>query len=140
MTAEQKYHSAQTLLHQWLSEYAKKHPTEPTSHLVKVHTAAIELDLQTQNLCFEKIKEIMELHYSDIKNTPVFKLIQKNLEEVSKDYIKCLHYPLTKKSVDKFHNRAQTFNRDWLLQIHLRDQVHENQGDHQVRKTNLRIR
>ncbi len=57
---------AQTLLHQWLSEYAKKHPAEPTSHLVKVHTAAIELDLQTQNLCFEKIKEIMELHYSDI--------------------------------------------------------------------------
>jgi hypothetical protein len=103
MTAEQKYHSAQTLLHQWLSEYAKKHPAEPTSHLVKVHTAAIELDLQTQNLCFEKIKEIMELHYSDIKNTPVFKLIQKNLEEVSKDYVKCLHYPLTKKSVDKFH-------------------------------------
>jgi dUTPase len=104
MTVEQKYHSAQTLLHQWLSEYAKKDPTKPTSHLVKVHTAAIELDLQTQNLCFEKIKEIMELHYSDIKNTPVFKLIQKNLEEVSKDYIKCLHYPLNKKSVDKFHS------------------------------------
>ena len=107
MTPEEKYHSAQTLLKQWLSEYASKY-TEKEPHAAQLYNAKLELDLQTQNICLEKVKEIMSKYYEEIKNTPVYKTIQKNLEEVSKNHLYCLLRPVTKSMLKNIKNRKKS--------------------------------
>ena len=99
-TPEQKFHSAQVLLHQWFSEYAKKH-REPEPHVAQLFHAKMQLDLQTQQICMEKIQDIMEKLYSDIKSTPLYKTLQKNLQEVSERYLLCLKNPLTESLLGK---------------------------------------
>jgi hypothetical protein len=54
-TPEQKFHSAQVLLHQWFSDYAKKHK-EPEQHVANLFHTKMELDLQTQQICLEKYR------------------------------------------------------------------------------------
>ena len=45
----------------------------------------------------------MDATYDHIKNTPIYKTIQKNLQEVSKKYLECVHKPLTEKSLLHFN-------------------------------------
>ncbi len=71
MTPEERYHSAQVLLKQWLSEYATSNANVNTNTST-VYAAKLELDLQTQQFCLEKIQEIMTKYYEDIKGTPLF--------------------------------------------------------------------
>ena len=100
MTPEEKYHSAQTLLKQWLSEYATKYKDENV-HSVPVYSAKLQLDLEFQKACMEKIQQILDKYYDDIKGTPVFKSLQKNLEEVSKNYLLCAKSPITEQLLGK---------------------------------------
>ena len=118
MTPEERYHSAQTLLNQWLSEYAPKNPPVNTN-TASLYASKLELDLQTQKLCMEKIEEIMTKYYDDIKGSPLFRALQKNLEEVSKHYLSCSKNPLTeqllgklKRSQQDLMDTAQIINQD----------------------------
>jgi len=118
MTPEERYHSAQTLLNQWLSEYAPKNPPVNTN-TASLNASKLELDLQTQKLCMEKIEEIITKYYDDIKGSPLFRALQKNLEEVSKNYLSCSKNPLTeqllgklKKSQQDLMDTAQIINQD----------------------------
>jgi hypothetical protein len=43
----------------------------------------------------EKLQNIMETVYADIKDTPLYKRLLKNLAEVSKRYLYCVQQPLT---------------------------------------------
>ena len=45
----------------------------------------------------------METSYSDIKNTPTYKILQKNLEEASKRYLYLKQQPITEYNID-YHN------------------------------------
>ena len=105
-TPEQRFHSAQVLLHQWLSEYARKH-SKPEEHVAALFHAKIELDLQTQQICIDKIEEIMNKFYEDIKGTPLYKTLQKNLKEVSERYLLCLKNPLTESLLGKLQESQQ---------------------------------
>jgi dUTPase len=139
-TPEQKFHSAQVLLHQWFSDYAKKHK-EPEPHVANLFHAKMELDLQTQQICLEKIQEIMDKLYSDIKNTPLFRTLQKNLQEVSEKYLLCLKNPLTetllgklKASQKKLLENSQLITEtelanktDEVLKINFIDTIQENE-------------
>jgi dUTPase len=106
MTSEEKFHSAQVLLKQWFSDYAKDHNV-PEAHIAAVHHSQLELEVEIQKACIDKVQEIMDKLYVDIKNTPLFRALQKNLEEVSKNYIYCLKNPLTDKLVGKLKESQQ---------------------------------
>ncbi len=103
MTPEQKFHSAQVLLKQWFSEYARKN-AKPEPHTAAIYNSKLQLDLELHKKCIEKVHEIMEKIYSEIKGTPLFKTLQKNLEEVSKNYLTCLKTPLSSDSINRLKN------------------------------------
>jgi hypothetical protein len=105
-TPEQKFHSSQVLLHQWLSDYARKH-SKPEEHVAALFHAKMELDLQTQQICMDKIEEIMNKFYEDIKGTPLYRTLQKNLKEVSERYLLCLKNPLTESLLGKLQESQQ---------------------------------
>jgi hypothetical protein len=67
-TPEEKYNSAISLLEQWNSEYARKNSKDQYNQIA-VNTAKLQLNLEKQQICLEKIREIMDFVYDDIKDS-----------------------------------------------------------------------
>ena len=101
MTEEQRFHSAQVLLQQWLSDYAKNRPSGSPEHVTALYTAKLEMDLQVQKTAMDKIQQIMDKFYPHIKGSPLYKSLQKNMEEMSKNFLYCLKNPLNETLIGK---------------------------------------
>lgn len=91
-TPEQRYYDAITLLEQWNSEYACKNGSNPNQ--VQMMNINLSIDLEKQRLCLEKIQEIMDIVYLDIKGSSLYKQLQKNLIDASKKFLLATKKPL----------------------------------------------
>jgi hypothetical protein len=115
ISPEEKYFNALTLLEQWNSEYARTHATD-TPHIAAIHAIKLEIDLEKHKLCMEKLQDIMETVYVDIKDTPLYKKLLKNLAEVSKRYLYCKQQPLTNKNIQYLNDALEeTLNNIGLM-------------------------
>ena len=101
VSPEERYNNAILLLEQWNSEYAK---SKNMPHTTQIHAIKLQMDLEKHSLCLKEIERIMETVYEEIKDTPLYKKLQKNLEEVSKRYMYCVQTPLTENNIQKFNN------------------------------------
>jgi len=99
-TPEQRYHSAIALLEQWNSDYAKRHKNQQPEHYATLNTAKLMIDTEKQKQCLQKLDHIMDTVYADIKNTPLYKQLQKHLAEASKRYLYCVQNPLCKSNIE----------------------------------------
>ena len=131
-TPEEKYNSAITLLEQWNSEYARQNGQQNLSQ-ISVTTAKLQLCVEKQQICLKKIEEIMESLYEDLKNTPVYKQLQKNLIEASKKFLYVKQKPLTQESINSY-NAATTKILKTLSDI---DNLKINKAMHQEIKQNF---
>jgi len=68
----------------------------------------LSIDIKKHELVLQKIIEIKDSNYEHIKNTPMYKTIQKNLKEVSKKYLECVHKSLTENSLLHFNTLLNT--------------------------------
>jgi dUTPase len=93
ITPEERYHNAITLLDQWNSQYAKEHPNKPPNFSQPIYAIKMSIDLEKQKQCLEKINEIMETTYADIKDSATYKALLRNLQEASKRYLYLKHNP-----------------------------------------------
>ena len=110
ITPEEQYYQSMMLLEQWNADYLSHENQPNTAH---IYASKLKVDTEKQRLCLEKIQQIMDDIYEDIKGTPLFKQIQKNLIEASKRYLYVTQKPLTVESVDNFR-RA---NDDLLVSL-----------------------
>ncbi len=55
----------------------------------------------------QKIHEIMETVYADLKGKQIYRNIQQNLMEASKHYLTCTKQPLTERSLQNFHTSLE---------------------------------
>lgn len=101
ITPEERYHSALVMLEQWNSEYARKHSQAPL-HLTHLFAAKLTLDVEKQKSCLDQVQKILEDLYSDIKDSKIYKQLQRNLVEASKKYLYVVQKPLTEESVRDF--------------------------------------
>ena len=72
-TPEERFHSAQIMLHQWLAKYAKNR--EPKLHTAKVFATKLAIDIKKHELVLKKIHEIMETVYADLKGKQIYRNI-----------------------------------------------------------------
>ena len=122
-TPEERFHSAQVMLQQWLSNYAKNH--EPKIHTSKVFATKLAIDIRKHELVLQKIHEIMETIYSNLKGKQIYRTIQQNLVEASKHYLTCMKQPLTEKSLRNFHTSLENL-------FQLISPIHQEQIQYQV--------
>ena len=89
VTDEQRYYSTIRLLEQWNDKYVPQGTSDEERERCKmaVNMAKVQLDLEKQKKCFEKLEEIMDKMYGEIKGTALFKRIMENIKEGSKKYI-----------------------------------------------------
>ncbi len=111
------------MLHQWLAKYAKNR--EPKLHTAKVFATKLAIDIRKHELVLQKIHEIMETIYSNLKGKQIYKTIQQNLVEASKHYLTCMKQPLTEKSLQNFHTSLEKL-------FQLISPIHQEQIQYQV--------
>jgi hypothetical protein len=107
-TPEEKFNSAIALLEQWNQNYYK---SDKPQHFL-LAKAKLEIDLEKQQESIKKVTEIMKKVYDDIKDTPLYKQIHKNLVEASKRFIKASKRPLS-----AFHVQQLQETVDELLKL-----------------------
>jgi hypothetical protein len=105
-TPEERFYDVQNMLEEWLRDYVKNQ--KPRQHTTSVFKLKLAVDIRKHNLVLEKIKQLMNTNYSDIKGNSLFKTIQHNLIEASKHYIKCTQQPLTERNLHIFHNSLES--------------------------------
>jgi len=103
ITPEQKYYSAVTLLEQWNSKYAKEN-APVTANIVSLFTAKAAIDLEKQKFALLEIEKIMTEVFPEIRNTPLYKQIQKNLVEASKRFLTASADPLSQSKLRKLQD------------------------------------
>jgi len=106
ITPEQQYYSAIALLEQWNSRYASQHASQHANS-AEILSASGKLDLEKQRVCLEKIQEIMDKVYEDIKNTPLYKQIHKNLVDASKRFLTAAENPQSADKMQKLQRATQ---------------------------------
>ena len=106
-------------MEQWIR---KKHNKNPPPHHLPILVTKLQIDAEKQKECLKKLNDIMETTYADIKNTPTYKILQKNLEEASKRYLYCHQQPITDKniqstnqSIDSILNQLDTIQSSHIL-------------------------
>jgi dUTPase len=107
-TPEERYHNAISLLEQWNSEYARKHKSDPPSHVARINTTKLTIDLEKQRICLQKLDSIMDTVYADIKGTSLYKQLQKHLAEASKRYLYCVQKPPNDYNIQRINDNITT--------------------------------
>ena len=117
-TPEEKYFAAISLLEQWNSKYARENSSCQPNQM-SVHTAKLTVDLEKQRLCLERLQSIMDEIYPEIKNTPLYKQLHKNLIEASKRFLYIQQTKVTTDSVNKLNEATdQVLQTLSLLDAH----------------------
>ena len=80
----------------------------------------------------------METTYADIKNTPTYKILQKNLEEASKRYLYCHQQPLTDKNIQKTNQSIDSIlnHLDTIQSSHILKSVNDTVQQNYIKSTN----
>ena len=99
-TPEEKYNNAISLLEKWNSEYNKENGRKNISQ-AHVFSAKLQINLEKQHICLQKVNEILNKLYPEIKNTPIYNKLQKQLIDVSEKYLKIKQQPLTFENVEE---------------------------------------
>jgi hypothetical protein len=102
-SSEERFNHAITLLEQWNKEYIDSDSPVP-EHELSLNEAALQLKLTKAEECAKEIEKILDIVYSDIKNTPIFKKIRSALVEASKKLIKTKSEKITKESVRAYNH------------------------------------
>jgi len=75
-SSEERFNQAITLLEQWNREYVDREEVIP-NYMIEVNKAALTLELTKAEECAKEIERILDVVYSEIKNTPVIKQINR---------------------------------------------------------------
>ena len=100
-SSEERFNHAISLLEQWNREYVDKEEVIP-NYMLEVNKAALTLELTKAEECAKEIERILDVVYSEIKNTPVIKQINAALVEASKKLINIRHEKISKQNVKKY--------------------------------------
>jgi hypothetical protein len=101
VSEEERYNNALDLIHQWNREYICDNNTIYMNN-IKINNVMNTIDMYKQTKYLKKIEEIMEKIYPDIKGKPVYKRIQKHLEEATKNFIKIKNEGENKENIKIF--------------------------------------
>jgi dUTPase len=136
-TPEERFYNVQSMLEEWLRDYVRNQ--KPRQHTTPVFKSKLAVDIRKHNLVLEKIRQLMDTNYSDMKGNSLFKTIQRNLIETSKHYIKCMQQPMTERNLHIFHNSLESlFNKlTPIQQKQVQDSVTEETEQNFVAHVNL---
>jgi len=137
ITPEQKYYAAITLLEQWHSKYAREN-APVTANITSLFAAKTAVDLEKQKIALEEVNSIMDKIYDDIKNTPLYKQIQRNLVEASKRYLALVEDPHSHSKKARL-NQSLTAVADFLSSNEIKqieDKIQATQKDRFVQSLN----
>ena len=107
-TSEERFYNALRLLEQWNFDYDKAKSTRHTTCMAlstreqRVREAHLTLIAEKNKACAEKIEQILEKMYNDIKNTPIYRKVRNSLVEASKQMIRLQSKGTTEDSVNNY--------------------------------------
>jgi dUTPase len=113
-TAEDKYYAAIRLMEQWNDKRIRdrfdgKEAAPLTDSERRIYYAKLQYDMKHNEAHFEKLEDIMDKVYLDIKGTETYRKLLKNLEEASKAYIKAKSSDRNTQDIELFNNKMTEF-------------------------------